>query len=189
MASSDISLRFLAWSRKRRYAKDLPTLLRLLDPTKNDVMLDVGAGTGVIANAVAEKCDEVFALEPNYKRVEFIRKRFPQVKAFSGSSDAIAFPESYFTKIFTVSAFHHFPDQDASLQEFYRVMKNGGTLVIHEQDPNSWESKLEGHFGKMKFQNETDLKEKIEIKGFIGTETMKGVRGYFMRSSKPSPSA
>jgi ubiquinone/menaquinone biosynthesis C-methylase UbiE len=183
LSFSDITLRFISWSRKKRYAPDLPTLIKLLEPRKDDVILDVGAGTGVITSSVAELCDEVFALEPNASRVAYIQKKYPQVKAFIGSAESITFPESYFTKILTISAFHHFKDQDASLGEFNRVMKPGGLLLIHEQPPESRSSRTEGNFAKAKFLSDSDLRAKVESQGFKVTEVRKAVHGYFLLSS------
>ncbi len=83
--------------------------MQLLGVKKEDIVLDVGAGKGVIANEVAKQCDEVFALEPNPRKVEYIKKKYPQVKAFDGSAEAIQFPENYFTKNLRnklISSFH-----------------------------------------------------------------------------------
>jgi SAM-dependent methyltransferase len=118
--------------RRYTYRNNLPTLLSLLDPKKDEVILDVGAGTGWIASKVAEHSEEVFALEPNEKRVEHIKTKHPEVKAFSALANSIPFPPNYFDKLFTVSAFHHFPDQGDALEEFRRVIKKGGLLLINE---------------------------------------------------------
>ena len=154
----------------------------MLDSKKNDVILDVGAGTGVIANEIASICDEVFALEPNNGRVDYIKRKFPQVKAFYGVSESIPFPESYFTKIYVISAFHHFSDQNAALFEFNRVLKSNGLLVIHDSEPAK--AGLEARLAKVKFISSEDLREKLEQSAFKVIETRKGNRGYFVLSSR-----
>ena len=70
MHLSDLSLDFQSWSRWRRYVHTFSLFLELLRPTKEDIILDVGAGTCVIADRVASICDEVFALEPQDNRVD-----------------------------------------------------------------------------------------------------------------------
>ena len=181
---SDITLRIASWIRKRRFAKNLPILLEMLSPQKEDIILDVGAGTGVIANEISSRCDEVFALEPNPKRVEYMKKKYPQVKAFDGSAESIQFPESYFTKIYVTSAFHHFRDQDAALYEFHRVLKPNGVLVINEWDPGSTSSRVENSVGKVHFLSEKELEEKLQNNQFAVKESKKAARGYFVASIK-----
>jgi len=179
---SDLSQRISSWIRKGTYPKKI--LLELLSPRKEDIILDVGAGTGVIANEISFYCDEVFALEPNPKRVEYMKRRYPQVKAFDGSAESIQFPESYFTKIYVISALHHFRDQDAALYEFHRVLKPNGMLVINEWDPGSTSSRVENSIGKVRFLTVNDLKEKLQKSGFVVNEYRKASRGYFVSATK-----
>jgi ubiquinone/menaquinone biosynthesis C-methylase UbiE len=181
---SDITLRISGWIRKRRFAKNLPILLEMLSPQKEDVILDVGAGTGVIANEISLRCDEVFALEPNSKRVKYMKRKYPQVKAFDGTAESIQFPESYFTKIYVISAFHHFRDQDTALFEFHRVLKPKGVIVINEWDPGSTSSKVENSVGKVHFLSDKELEKKLQNNEFIIKEYRKATRGYFLASTK-----
>jgi ubiquinone/menaquinone biosynthesis C-methylase UbiE len=164
----------------------MPVLLELLEPKKDDVILDAGAGTGVIADAISKLSDEVFALEPDPKRVEFMKKKFPQVKAFDGSAEAIQFPESYFTKIYTISAFHHFRDKETALYEFHRVLKRNGTLVIKDSEPQARVSRFERHAASgVSFMASDELKQKLEEIGFkINEVKNEGGGNYYVSSSK-----
>jgi ubiquinone/menaquinone biosynthesis C-methylase UbiE len=158
--------------------------MKLLGPTKEDIILDVGAGTGVIANEVSKLCDEVFALEPNIGKVEFMKRKFPTVKAFDSAAENVGFPNSYFTKVYSISAFHHFENQDQAASEFNRVLKRGGLLLIHELHPKGSIAKLEKrHYGSS-FKTPEDLEEKCESAGFkkTGFETTK--KGYFLLLNK-----
>lgn len=185
MSLSDISLNFSAWLRKRRFAKSLPVLIQILAPEKNDVILDVGAGTGVIADEIAKYCDEVFALEPDPKRVEFIKKRYPQVKAFVGTAEAIQFPESYFRKAYLISVLHHFSDKDAALFELNRVLKRNGVLVIMDSEPGTRVSKSESLVANVEFVSSAELREKLEEVGFEFRDLKKvGLGRYFLSASK-----
>jgi len=181
---SNFTLRISSWIRKRRFAKNLPILLEMLSLQKEDITLDVGAGSGVIANEISAHCDEIFALEPNPKRVEYMKKKYPQIKAFDGSAESIQFPESYFTKIYVISAFHHFRDQDAALYEFHRVLKPNGVLLINEWDPGSTSSKVENSVGKVHFLTDKELEEKLRHSEFAVKESRKASRGYFVASTK-----
>lgn len=156
----------------------------MLSPEKQDIILDVGAGTGVIANEVSKRCDEVFALEPDPRRVEFIKKRYPQIKAFDGTAEAIQFPEFYFTKVYTVSAFHHFKDGDSALYEFFRVLKHGGFLIIKDAEPEIRRSRFESRASGVKFLSSDKLKEMVERAGFQLKDFKKTGGDYFISSTK-----
>jgi ubiquinone/menaquinone biosynthesis C-methylase UbiE len=178
---SDLTLGFYSWARKRQFKKDRPTFLKLLDPKKNDVVLDVGAGTGVITNDVANISDDVFALEPE-RRVEYIKRKFPQVKAFYGVAESIPFPEFYFTKVYILEAFHHFKDQEAALYEIHRVLKRDGLLLIYEIPHGK--GNLEEKVRNQGFLSPEGLKEKLETASFSVVETTMEKKRYFVLSTK-----
>jgi ubiquinone/menaquinone biosynthesis C-methylase UbiE len=173
------SLAFRDRLRLRRFKNDLPVFMHLLDPKKADVVLDVGAGTGVITNLVANVCDDTYAVDPNPTRVEYIKQRYPQVKAFEGTAEQIPFPDSYFTKIYAISSFHHFQDKDAALDEFARLLKPDGKLLIRDAEPSSLASKFESMVSGLHFLKAEQLKEKLEAHGFSCKET-RSAHGYFL---------
>jgi ubiquinone/menaquinone biosynthesis C-methylase UbiE len=173
--------------RKRTYKKDLELFLTLLSPKKDDVILDVGAGLGTIANILASgSSDEVFALEPDENRVEYIKTKHPQVKAFSATASQIPFPTSYFDKLYVTMAFHHFPDQGEALEEFRRVIKKNGVLLVHEIDPKEGSGKRLRFLEHKIIRNEAIfltpqvLKDLVVSHGFKALKERKATRGYFL---------
>jgi ubiquinone/menaquinone biosynthesis C-methylase UbiE len=184
MHLSDLSLDFQSWSRWRRYSHTFPLFLDSLKPTKEDIILDIGAGTCVIADHIASICDEVFALEPQDKRVDYARRKFPQVKVFQSSVENIPFPENYFTKIYSINAFHHFTNSTVALSEFYRISKRNSLLLIQELTRDSILARLEKRFSKYNFETPESLQEKIELGGFEMLRVEKVKQGYLVLSQK-----
>ncbi|MCL5068539.1 MAG: class I SAM-dependent methyltransferase [Thaumarchaeota archaeon] len=179
-----ILLRIANFLRLRRYGADFQLLNELLAPQKDDVILDVGAGTGAITNVIANFCDEVFACEPNENRLEFMKKKYPQIKALSARADQIPFPESYFTKIYAVASFHHFPDQDLALEEFSRILKPSGSLLIHDIEPKSATSRFERRASGVHFSSSGELIQKLEAHGFHQVRKMDAKRGFMILAKK-----
>jgi ubiquinone/menaquinone biosynthesis C-methylase UbiE len=182
--------------RSRSFEEDLKVLIQLLAPTKSDVILDVGAGTGWTAGKLAEISEECFALEPNGSRVDYAKSHHPQVKAFTATANSIPFPSNYFDKLYVISAFHHFPDQEDALEEFRRVTKKGGWLLIHEFDPtasgkqlNFFERKIMR--ARVNFLRPSELEEMAGKHEFVRSEFRNGRRGYFIlfRSNKSGEEA
>lgn len=165
--------------------KDLGLFLGLLSPKRADVILDVGAGLGTLANVLAEEySDEVFALEPDEKKVEYIKTKHPQIKAFSATASQIPFPTSYFDKLYVTMAFHHFPDQGEALEEFRRVIKKQGLLLIHEIDPSHGSGKTLKFFERKIIRNGTIFLTPRELKNIVVSHRFKALeeknanRGY-----------
>ena len=180
-----LSERFKAWGRR----KDLAVFFELLSPKKNDVILDVGAGTGWIADRVANVCDDVYALEPNDSRLDYISKNHPQVKAFSATANSVPFPEKYFDKIYVVMAFHHFSDQDDTLEEFRRIVKPGGLLLINEfyaNGPGSFVRYFEKDVLKhnVRFNDPPELEKLVITHGFRRESVRNAGRGYFFLAKR-----
>jgi ubiquinone/menaquinone biosynthesis C-methylase UbiE len=152
---------------KRSY-RDSDLFLSLLEPKQDDVILDVGGGTGRISEIVAKISDEVFSLEPSEEKVEFAQRVRPQVKSFISYAEAIPFPDNYFDKVFVIGSFHHFQDQDKAIEEMKKVTKKTGRIVIQEVDPSTRRGKmlslLENRILKnnSKFYTPSELRSKLE---------------------------
>jgi len=172
--------------RKEMYSKDLPTFCSLLSPKKEEKILDVGAGLGTVANILTESSDEVFALEPNEERLNYMKKKYPSLKSFSATAAQIPFPTSYFDKLYAIVAFHHFPDQGDALEEFRRVTKKGGLVLLQELDPskdgrvlNFFETKILRHKDVV-FLKPDQLRTIVVEHGFVALDERKANRGYFL---------
>jgi ubiquinone/menaquinone biosynthesis C-methylase UbiE len=183
--------------RKKMYSKDLPTFYSLLSPKKEDKILDVGAGLGTVADILTETSDEVFALEPNEERLNYMKKKHPSLKSFSATAAQIPFPTSYFDKLYAIAAFHHFPDQGDALEEFRRVTKKGGLILLQELDPtkdgrvlNFFETKVLRH-NDVVFLRSDQLQSLVVDHGFVALDERKANRGYFLlaRNEKSSDSS
>jgi len=123
----------------------------MLSPASGDRILDVGAGRGTIAARVLEtsKGAEVFAVDPNEKRVASISRNFSAVRSHVAGAEALPFPDAYFDKVYATMALHHFADMDRALYEISRVLKGGGTFIIVEVDPHSAKGRLFRLFGRL----------------------------------------
>ena len=179
-----ILLRIANFLRLRSYGKDILLLKELIAPQKDDVILDVGAGTGAITNVIADLCDDVFACEPNEEKLEFMKYKYPQIKALSATADQIPFPDSYFTKIYAVASFHHFSDHDSALEEFSRILRPSGLLLIHDIEPKSMSSKLERKASDVHFLSSAELVEKLESHGFRKVRRVDAKRGFMLLATK-----
>ena len=130
---------------------DSVPLIELLAPTSGERILDVGAGKGQVPDRVmgASNGAEVYAVEPNAKRVALMKRNHPAIKSTVGGAEKLPFPDSYFDKVYTTMALHHFSDLDAALREVARVLKQGGSFVVLEVEPGSGLGRMFRLFGRL----------------------------------------
>ena len=128
-------------------------------------------------------------MEPKQKVADYGRLHRPHIRFLQGEAENIPFPEEYFDKIIVSFSFHHFPNQDRSLEEMKRVLKLNVMLVIVESDPTT--SKGKGlklcetllRTGA-KFYTPLELKEKVERCGLHIASVDPTSIGYFLTATK-----
>ncbi len=111
------------WSKER--------LFQLADFT-NKTVLDVGAGSGRLTFAAAEKAAWVYASEPVGTLREFMRKKaaregFDNVRVLDGLVTSLPFPNDLFDIV--MSGHVVGDDWDNEISELTRVCKPGGWLI------------------------------------------------------------
>jgi ubiquinone/menaquinone biosynthesis C-methylase UbiE len=105
-------------------------------------ILDVGGGSGQLSVLLAAALDaHVTVLDPTPDLVKHVPEH-PNVVAVLGTAEEMPFPDSTFDALLASDAFHHFRDQDASVREFCRVVRPGGSVLLLELDPTGFSMRL-----------------------------------------------
>ena len=175
----------MAWMRS---SSDREVFLKLLSAGPDERVLDVGAGKGVVARRVkASGAGEVHALDPNQKNVAAMQRDSPEVKACVAGAERIPYPDSFFNKVYTTMALHHFSDLDRALAEIARVLKPGGSLLILDVDPNRGRGRvmlfIENSLFRrhLTFMQRDQLVERLKAtQTFDVSESRVGGSGYFV---------
>jgi len=112
---------------------NLSIFFEMLAPASGEKILDVGAGRGIVANKVRTKGgSEVYAADHDPGRIAKMQAMFPSLKGYVAETESLPFEDSFFDKVYSTMAFHHFADPRKPLREFARVLKPGGALLIVE---------------------------------------------------------
>jgi SAM-dependent methyltransferase len=108
-------------------------------------VLDVGCGTGALAQRLAGRGYEVAGVDPSEGMLEILRARSPEVNAVKGSGTELPFASERFDLVLTVATLHHIAQADAvrrTLAEMVRVCRPAGRILIWDHNPRNpyWSS-------------------------------------------------
>ncbi len=120
-----------------RWLREVQTqALAALALTENDVLLDVGCGTGAAVRDAAATVARAVGFDLSPGMIAQARKR----AAADGIGNAefevgdvtgrMPFADGAFTALVCTTAFHHFPRPRETIDEFSRLLAPGGRLVI-----------------------------------------------------------
>lgn len=138
--------------------KRLETLLSLARPA--DRVLDFGSGSGVFLPTLSKNFKEVHTTDLNTNSLEFIKKSnnlSNVIISQSNGGNKLPYQDNYFDIIFAADVLEHFHDSSPILEEFHRILKNDGILLVSGPTENAlyklsrrlvywfWEKK-EDHF-------------------------------------------
>ncbi|MGB3653078.1 MAG: class I SAM-dependent methyltransferase [Rivularia sp. (in: cyanobacteria)] len=108
-------------------------LLELLRYSPASTIVDIGAGTGSYALALAEHGYDVLAVEPSTTmRSQAIAH--PAIKWIDGYVENLPLPNQAAEAAIIMLAFHHFQDYRQALCEVNRVVGNG-QIIVFTYDP------------------------------------------------------
>jgi ubiquinone/menaquinone biosynthesis C-methylase UbiE len=110
----------------------IDALLRGLGNEADLIVADVGAGTGISANLLAERVGTVVAIEPNAAMRERAGQR-PNVVWEDGTAEALPLPDKSVDVAAAFQAFHWF-DAARAFGEFARVARRRVALLQYERD-------------------------------------------------------
>ena len=118
----------------RATGPDLDWLVEALAPAPTDRALDIGAGAGHAAFAVAPRVAEVVATDPTPEMLALgarlaAERDLANVRFVEAAARALPFPDDTFDLVFTRHAVHHWPDAAAGFREVRRVLREGGRFA------------------------------------------------------------
>ncbi len=147
-------------------------LMSLLFPIGGKDVLDVGCGTGNFVGKLARLGYHVVGLEPDRSMRDRALKK--GLRCVEGRAEEIPFPDGSFDAILSVTALEFFEDKEKAFSEMFRVLREGGKIVLGTLT-GRWrefyeERGREGHpvFSKASFP---DLEFLISVPGFSKLKT------------------
>ena len=116
---------------------------KAIKPVSGDRILDIAAGTGTSSMALLKPGVSVVAADFSNGMLEEGRKRYPKLEFAFADAMNLPFKEREFDVVTMSFGLRNVQDHRVALQQFLRVLKPGGRLVICEF------SKVSGVFGPL----------------------------------------
>ena len=132
-------------------------LVSWINPKKNDKIIDVASGTGDIAKLCSENTNnscEIVCVEPNQKMLQQGKNKlrnFNNIRWKMSSAEYLPFEDGTFDYYAISFGIRNVSNFDKSLNEAYRVLKNGGRFFCLEF------SKVENEILKIIYKNYSKL--------------------------------
>ena len=104
-----------------------------LERINNDgIILDIGTGPGEIAGYLGKKRKNVIGIDLSDEMISYAKSNYPGVEFLVQDMTSLNFKNSSIMGITAFYAIVHFEYDriDTALKEFYRVLKNGGILLV-----------------------------------------------------------
>ncbi|WP_235297858.1 class I SAM-dependent methyltransferase [Portibacter marinus] len=117
---------------------DRPTSLELIGDVTGNHILDAACGSGKYAEILMEKGGIVSGFDISPKMIKLARERNRNNGKFSVhdlSEPFFHLNDHQFDIVLCALALHYIEDWNLTIQEFYRVLKPGGRLIISIEHP------------------------------------------------------
>jgi SAM-dependent methyltransferase len=125
------------WVQRLTYRPGQDAVVAALRGAPAQRILDVGCGTGQLAARLRRELPETTVVGCDFSRGMLAHARARGRAALWVQADAqrLPFAAGRFDALVSTEAFHWFPDQEAALGEFHRVLAPGGRLLVALVNP------------------------------------------------------
>jgi ubiquinone/menaquinone biosynthesis C-methylase UbiE len=156
----------------------LDLMLKLSEPKKDDTVLDVACGPGIVACGFAPKVSHVTGIDITPAMIEqakFLQKKLKleNVDWRVGDVSRLPFDDRTFSMVVTRYSLHHVVDPKKVLEEMKRVCLPGGRILAVDVTPDPHKKELYNYVEKLRDPSHTEalafheLKNMVEDVGFV----------------------
>lgn len=150
----------IPFTQVQAHSDAVQVLIELSDVCKNDNVLDVACGPGIVTCEFALYADHVSGIDITPEMILQAEKRQLEkgIKNMTwdiGNSVSLPYPDNSFSIVLTRYSFHHLLEPQRTLSEMIRVCKTGGMVIVADVAVESSKSKYYDNLEKMRDPSHT----------------------------------
>lgn len=107
----------------------------------NEVIVDVGGGTGRLAQFISNSCKTIYVLDESEKMLSKA-KHYPNLISINGNALKSPFENNSIDTVILSDVFHHIKEQEELIIEINRILKDNGKILIMDFDRKYIKTKL-----------------------------------------------
>ncbi len=123
------------------HPKDPQKLRSLVPYLPQGILLDAGGGTGRVSQFLRDKAEQIVIADESFEMLCEAQKK-EDIQTIQGWIERLPFQNDSFDCIIMVDALHHVASQQETISELWRILKQGGYLIIEEPNINNFRVKL-----------------------------------------------
>ena len=125
----------VAFTKVKGHYDSVNTIIEMSEVSKNDAVLDIACGTGIVSCEFAKHAKHVIGLDITKKMLEQAVKtqdanNLTNIKFDLGNVEGLPYQDNSFEIVFTRYSFHHFLDTSKVFEEMFRVCKPNGKIIV-----------------------------------------------------------
>ena len=132
-------------------------IIKIVKNIKGIRILDVGGGTGTLANLLINIEKEVTILDPEIKMTNIARTKNSKINVINSYITNSFIQDRSFDLIIMRDSFHHIENKEEALKECKRLLKEDGKILIYDFDRKNIITKFIYFFERICFEKVTML--------------------------------
>ena len=111
-------------------------VIRYIDPTDGDTILDIGCGNGYVLGLIAKQCDaSLTGIDISESILNAAKRRNQKyitnntMHFYCQDLKAMDFPDAAYSKIYTINTVYFWESLDEVMTEIHRILKPNGLFV------------------------------------------------------------
>ena len=104
-------------------------IVNLLNPKKNETILDIGCGTGDLTKKIAELSEKVIGIDNSNQMIQIAQKKYPEMSFLHADAKDYQL-DNKFDAIFSNAVLHWIPQADIMIRNANNHLKIGGRYVV-----------------------------------------------------------
>lgn len=103
-------------------------IVRLLNPQKEDTILDLGCGTGDLTKKIADSCKKVIGLDNSKEMIQTAQAKYPEISFHHADARDYQLNQ-IFDAVFSNAVLHWIPESSIVIKNINKHLKIGGRFV------------------------------------------------------------